>query len=178
MLDSQVNDKYKIGVESVPPPYTGNFMPPKPDLILVDVDEYVVSESVTSFPAVVTNEAKTSESKPKSVSEPLTEDWISNSEDENETDTKKSIIGKPKTLGKMAKVLEEKGVIDSGCSRHMIRNMSYLSEYEEIDGGYVAFGGDPKGGKIAGKGKISTSKLDFKDVYFVKELNFNLFSVS
>nr|GEY17248.1 putative ribonuclease H-like domain-containing protein [Tanacetum cinerariifolium] len=30
--------------------------------------------------------------------------------------------------------------------------MSYLFEYEEIDGGYVAFGGDPKGGKITGKG--------------------------
>nr|GEZ97947.1 hypothetical protein [Tanacetum cinerariifolium] len=44
--------------------------------------------------------------------------------------------------------LYEKGVIDSGCSRHMTRNMSYLSEYEEFDGRYVAFGGDPKGGKI------------------------------
>nr|GEW21771.1 putative ribonuclease H-like domain-containing protein [Tanacetum cinerariifolium] len=55
--------------------------------------------------------------------------------------------------------------------------MSYLSEYEEIDGGYVAFGRDPKGGKITSKGKISTGKLDFKDVYFVKELKFNLFSV-
>nr|GEV48791.1 putative ribonuclease H-like domain-containing protein [Tanacetum cinerariifolium] len=76
------------------------------------------------------------------------------------------------------KFLSNKGVIDSGCSRHMIENMSYLSEYEEIDGGYVAFGGDPKGGKITGKGKISTCKLDFKDVYFVKVLKFNLFSVS
>nr|GEU39865.1 hypothetical protein [Tanacetum cinerariifolium] len=34
--------------------------------------------------------------------------------------------------------------------------MSYLSEYEEINGGYVAFGRDPNGGKITGKGKIST----------------------
>ncbi|GJW27269.1 ribonuclease H-like domain-containing protein [Tanacetum coccineum] len=74
--------------------------------------------------------------------------------------------------------LQEKGVIDSGCSRHMTGNKSYLSDYEEIDGGFVAFGGDPKGGKITGKGKISTGKLDFKDVYFVKELKFNLFSVS
>nr|GEV42116.1 uncharacterized mitochondrial protein AtMg00810-like [Tanacetum cinerariifolium] len=55
--------------------------------------------------------------------------------------------------------------------------MSYLFEYEEINGGYVAFGGDPKGDKITGKGKINKSKLDFKDVYFVKELKFNLFSV-
>nr|GFB98092.1 ribonuclease H-like domain-containing protein [Tanacetum cinerariifolium] len=74
--------------------------------------------------------------------------------------------------------LKDKGVIDSGCSRHMIVNISYLSDFEEINGGYVSFGGNPKGGKITGKGKIRTGKLDFKDVYFVKELKFNLFSVS
>ncbi|GJT76556.1 putative ribonuclease H-like domain-containing protein [Tanacetum coccineum] len=74
--------------------------------------------------------------------------------------------------------LQEKGVIDSGCSRHMTGNKSYLSDYEEIDGGFVAFGGNPKGGKITRKGKIRTGKLDFEDVYFVKELKFNLFSVS
>ncbi|GKC88677.1 ribonuclease H-like domain-containing protein, partial [Tanacetum coccineum] len=52
--------------------------------------------------------------------------------------------------------LQEQGVIDSGCSRHMTGNMSYLSYYEEIDGGYVAFGGDPRGGKITDKGTIRT----------------------
>ncbi|GJR53016.1 hypothetical protein Tco_1403537, partial [Tanacetum coccineum] len=52
--------------------------------------------------------------------------------------------------------LKEKEVIDSGCSRHMTGNMSYLSDYKEIDGGFVAFGGDPKEGRITGKGKIST----------------------
>ncbi|GKB18708.1 ribonuclease H-like domain-containing protein [Tanacetum coccineum] len=74
--------------------------------------------------------------------------------------------------------LQEKGVIDSGCSRHMTGNKSYLSDYEEIDGRFVAFGGNSKGGKITGKGKIRTGTLDFEDVYFVKELKFNLFSVS
>ncbi|GJS78504.1 putative ribonuclease H-like domain-containing protein [Tanacetum coccineum] len=74
--------------------------------------------------------------------------------------------------------LKDKGVIDSGCSRHMIGNKSYLTDYEEIDGGFVAFGGNSKGGKIIKKGKIRTGKLDFEDVYFVKELKFNLFSVS
>ncbi|GKC05603.1 hypothetical protein Tco_0997213, partial [Tanacetum coccineum] len=44
--------------------------------------------------------------------------------------------------------LQDQGVIDSGCSRHMTGNMSYLTDYEEIDGGYVAFGVNPKGGKI------------------------------
>ncbi|GJR73013.1 hypothetical protein Tco_0085378, partial [Tanacetum coccineum] len=47
--------------------------------------------------------------------------------------------------------LQKKGVIDSGCSRYMTGNKSYLSNYEETDGGFVAFGGDPKGGKITGK---------------------------
>ncbi|GKD43436.1 hypothetical protein Tco_1268081, partial [Tanacetum coccineum] len=74
--------------------------------------------------------------------------------------------------------LNDKGVIDSGCSRHMTGNRSYLTDYKEIDGGFVAFGGNSKGGKITGKGKIRTGKLDFEDVYFVKELKFNLFSVS
>nr|GEY72286.1 hypothetical protein [Tanacetum cinerariifolium] len=74
--------------------------------------------------------------------------------------------------------LKDKGVIDSGCSRHMTGNISYLFDFEELHGGYVAFGGNPKGGKITGKGKIRTGKLDFNDVYFVKELKFNLFSVS
>nr|GEX39345.1 putative ribonuclease H-like domain-containing protein [Tanacetum cinerariifolium] len=56
--------------------------------------------------------------------------------------------------------------------------MSYLKDYEEIDEGYVAFGGNLKGGKITGKGTIKTGELDFENVYFVKELKFNLFSVS
>ncbi|GKA29585.1 putative ribonuclease H-like domain-containing protein [Tanacetum coccineum] len=74
--------------------------------------------------------------------------------------------------------LKDKGVINSGCSRHMTGNRSYLTDYKEIDGGFVAFGGNSKGGKITGKGKIRTGKLDFEDVYFVKELKFNLFSIS
>nr|GEW33497.1 ribonuclease H-like domain-containing protein [Tanacetum cinerariifolium] len=80
--------------------------------------------------------------------------------------------------GNLQQALKDKGVIDSGCSRHMIRNISFLSDFKEIDGGYVAFGRNPKGGKISGKGKIKTCNLDFDDVYFVKELNFNLFSIS
>ncbi|GKF84089.1 hypothetical protein Tco_0248987, partial [Tanacetum coccineum] len=56
-------------------------------------------------------------------------------------------------------------------------NMSYLSDCKEFDGGYVTFGGGAKGGKITGKGTLKTGKLNFEDVYFVKELQFNLFSV-
>ncbi|GKD82324.1 ribonuclease H-like domain-containing protein [Tanacetum coccineum] len=74
--------------------------------------------------------------------------------------------------------LKDKRVIDSRCSSHMTGNRSYLTDYEEINRGFVAFGGNSKGGKITRKGKIKTGKLDFEDVYFVKELKFNLFSVS
>ncbi|GJZ46829.1 putative ribonuclease H-like domain-containing protein, partial [Tanacetum coccineum] len=73
---------------------------------------------------------------------------------------------------------EDQGYVDSGCSRHITGNMSYLSDFKEFDGGYVTFGGGAKGGKITGKGTLKIGKLDFEDVYFVKELQFNLFSVS
>ncbi|GJW19002.1 ribonuclease H-like domain-containing protein [Tanacetum coccineum] len=36
-------------------------------------------------------------------------------------------------------------IFDSGCSRHMTGNKSFLTDYQEIDGGFVAFGGSPKG---------------------------------
>ncbi|GJR91700.1 putative ribonuclease H-like domain-containing protein [Tanacetum coccineum] len=75
------------------------------------------------------------------------------------------------------RTLKNKGIIDSGCSRHMTGNKAYLADYQDINGGPVAFGGSR--GYITGKGKIQTGKLDFEDVSFVKELqHFNLFSVS
>ncbi|GJR26928.1 ribonuclease H-like domain-containing protein [Tanacetum coccineum] len=73
---------------------------------------------------------------------------------------------------------EDQGYVDSGCSRHMTGNMSYLSDFKEFDGGYVTFRGGAKGGRITGKGTLKTDKLDFEDVYFVEELQFNLFSIS
>ncbi|GJV33986.1 hypothetical protein Tco_1394386 [Tanacetum coccineum] len=36
-------------------------------------------------------------------------------------------------------------VVDSGCSSHMTGNKAYLSDYEDYNGGFVAFGSDPKG---------------------------------
>nr|GEU47988.1 ribonuclease H-like domain-containing protein [Tanacetum cinerariifolium] len=52
------------------------------------------------------------------------------------------------SAGNPQQALKDKGVIDSGCSRHMTGNMSYLSDFKELNRGYVAFGGNPKGGKI------------------------------
>nr|GEY38089.1 putative ribonuclease H-like domain-containing protein [Tanacetum cinerariifolium] len=65
---------------------------------------------------------------------------------------------------------------DSGCSRYMTGNISYLSDYEPFDGGYVSF--SQGGCKITGKGTIKIGKLEFENVYFVKDLKYNLFSVS
>nr|GEU32117.1 ribonuclease H-like domain-containing protein [Tanacetum cinerariifolium] len=49
---------------------------------------------------------------------------------------------------------KEKGVIDSGCSRHMIRNKFYLTDYEDYDGGFVSF--EDGKGRISGKRKNRT----------------------
>nr|GEX72124.1 hypothetical protein [Tanacetum cinerariifolium]GEX72142.1 hypothetical protein [Tanacetum cinerariifolium] len=68
------------GYHAVPPPYTGNFMPLKPDLVFAD--EHVVSESVTSLPNIAKSEVTTSETKLKNVSAPIIKDWVSDSEDE------------------------------------------------------------------------------------------------
>ncbi|GJV76507.1 ribonuclease H-like domain-containing protein [Tanacetum coccineum] len=75
-------------------------------------------------------------------------------------------------------LLQDHAVVDSGCSSHMTGNKAYLSDYEDFNRGFVAFGSDPKGGKITGKGKIKTANLDFDDVYFVDELNFKLLDES
>nr|GFA65697.1 hypothetical protein [Tanacetum cinerariifolium] len=60
VLENQENDKTSKGYHAVPPPYTGNYMPHKPDLILTDMDENVDSKPVTSVPTVATSEVKTS----------------------------------------------------------------------------------------------------------------------
>ncbi|GJZ34914.1 putative ribonuclease H-like domain-containing protein [Tanacetum coccineum] len=75
-------------------------------------------------------------------------------------------------------LMDDKGFVDSGCSRHMTRNIAYLLDFKEFDEGYVTFGGGAHGGRISGKGTLKTNSLDFEDVYFVNELKFNLFSVS
>ncbi|GJS81779.1 putative ribonuclease H-like domain-containing protein [Tanacetum coccineum] len=126
LIDYQIVDKCKtgIGYNDVPPPYTRNFMPPKPDLSFSVLEEFVnepiVSEPIVKKPVVETSEAKAS-------------------------------VGKPKVVRKNNGAPIDKGVIDSGCSRHMTWNMFYLTDFKEIDGGYVAFEGNSKGGKITSR---------------------------
>ncbi|GJW13075.1 ribonuclease H-like domain-containing protein [Tanacetum coccineum] len=166
--------------------------------------EEFTSEHIVIKPVVEKSEAKASDAKPKAVRKnngaPIIEDWVSNNEEDDVSQAKiekKTFkpslacwVWKPKTkvLDHVSKhnsasiTLKKFDYVDaqgrSKCSRHMTGNMSYLTDYEEIDRGYVAFGGNPKEGKITGKCTIKTGNLDFENVYFMRELNFKIFSVS
>ncbi|GKF16269.1 hypothetical protein Tco_0061187 [Tanacetum coccineum] len=69
LIDCQTVDKCKtgLGYNVVPPPYTGHFMPPKPDLSFSGLEEFIVSEPTVKKPVVKNSEAKTSKAKPKAV---------------------------------------------------------------------------------------------------------------
>nr|GEV49279.1 hypothetical protein [Tanacetum cinerariifolium] len=61
------------------------------------------------------------------------------------------------TRGHPQQALKNKGIVDSGCSRHMTRSKAYLADYQEIhDGGFVAFGSSR--GKITGKDPLGKFK--------------------
>ncbi|GJZ60034.1 putative reverse transcriptase, RNA-dependent DNA polymerase [Tanacetum coccineum] len=63
-------------------------------------------------------------------------------EDEQVWQDEHEMMGNPEIL------LRDHAVVDSGCSSHMTGNKAYLSDYEDFNGGFVALGSDPKGGKI------------------------------
>nr|GEV30066.1 hypothetical protein [Tanacetum cinerariifolium] len=230
----QPSGRYNV----VSPFITGNFMPPKPDLVFHTAPNAVETDRLAFTVQLSTAKATQDLSHTTRPMAPIIKDRVSDTEDESETTAPqitpifvtavihvsaavpKIMISRPrhahslntnsnptirryKTRNKFSKtskssskvtaakvlvvsaVKEKKGkwvwrpkcpILDHDS--RTTGNMSYLSDFQELNGGYVAFGGNPKGGKISGKGKIKTGKLDFEDVYFVKELKFNLFSVS
>ncbi|GKD87632.1 hypothetical protein Tco_1358786, partial [Tanacetum coccineum] len=92
LIDCQIVDKCKtgLGYNAVPPPYTGNFMPPKHDLSGL---EDFMNEPIVEKPVVETSEAKVSADKPKAVKKnngaPIIEDWVSDREEEDVPQAKK-----------------------------------------------------------------------------------------
>ncbi|GJU06119.1 hypothetical protein Tco_1122549 [Tanacetum coccineum] len=80
------NCKKGLGYNAVPPPYTGNFMPPTPDLSFTSLDEFVNKHVVEN------SKAKSSEEEPKEVWKNddalIIEEWVSDSEEENASQTK------------------------------------------------------------------------------------------
>ncbi|GJV84547.1 ribonuclease H-like domain-containing protein [Tanacetum coccineum] len=127
---------------------------------------------------LMTNLSKSAHSTPRAVVNAARPNAVVNAVKGNNVNAVKASacwVWKPKT-----KVLDH--VSKHNSASITLKKFDYVdaqgrSNYEEIDGGYVAFGGNPKGGKITGRGTIKTGNLDFENVYFVKELKFNLFSV-
>nr|GEV19827.1 hypothetical protein [Tanacetum cinerariifolium] len=71
----------------------------------------------------------------------------------------------------------KQNTIDKGPNSNSVSVIFKKYQYIDTqDGGYVSFG--QGGGKITGKGIIKIGKLEFENVYFVKDLKYNLFSVS
>nr|GEV26475.1 hypothetical protein [Tanacetum cinerariifolium] len=147
------------GYHAVPTPYTGNYIPPKPDLMFID--EQVESNTVETKPV------KNNRFRPLIIKE-----WIY--DDESEVEFKHNV--KEKTVRpsiekikfvKPASEKVEKGnpkqkeykenrVIDNGCSRHMIENKCYLTDYKDYDDGFVSFR-DGKQHKASYKAKVVNS---------------------
>nr|GEZ57019.1 hypothetical protein [Tanacetum cinerariifolium] len=91
--DSLDNYKKELGYESynaVPPPYTGNFIPPKPDLSYTGLDEFAVKH-------VVKNKSNEEETKVvrKNPDAPIVEEWVLDDKEEN--------VAQPKIVKKIVK---------------------------------------------------------------------------
>nr|GEU48510.1 ribonuclease H-like domain-containing protein [Tanacetum cinerariifolium] len=163
------NCKKGLGYNAVPPPHAGLFAHPKHDLPL---------EEDAKKPIVQDFKVKVSEVEPKAVRKsneaPIIEDWVSY--DKGEKWKRMNSIQKQTTLKNTPTT---KRIKTGRRNVNAVKGKIGQSiDYKEINKGYVAFGGNPKRGKITGRGKIKTGKLDFEYVYFVRELKFNLFNVS
>ncbi|GJU97313.1 hypothetical protein Tco_1326584 [Tanacetum coccineum] len=75
-----------LGYNAVPPPYIGNFMPPKPDLSFFSLEEFT-SEPIIIKHLAENSEAKASEANPKAVRKNngalIIEDWVSDNEEDD-----------------------------------------------------------------------------------------------
>ncbi|GKF10565.1 hypothetical protein Tco_0048491, partial [Tanacetum coccineum] len=101
IIESQIVDNCKkgLGYNVVPPPLIGNFIPPKPDLPFTGLEEFT-NEPIVIKPIVENSEAKASQANPKVVRKNngalIIEDWVSDSEEENVSQTKiEKKIAKP-----------------------------------------------------------------------------------
>nr|GEX42591.1 putative ribonuclease H-like domain-containing protein [Tanacetum cinerariifolium] len=172
------------GYHDVPPSYVGTFMPPKPNLIIpsfVQFSEQVksprhsVKHVKTTIPATTLKPASPkpasilTQSKPVSITaiRPVSvavpkftvtqlrhaKPFVTNSKSPIRRYLTRSHSSK--TSNSPPRVTAIKAPMVSAAQG----NMSYLSDFEELNGRYVTFGGNPKGGKISGKGKIKTDSL-------------------
>nr|GEV56515.1 zinc finger, CCHC-type [Tanacetum cinerariifolium] len=91
---SPIYDRYQSGnrYHDVPPPYTGTFMPPKPDLVFNnapnDVETNHLAFNVKLSPTKPDNDF----SHTHRPSAPIIEDWVSDSEDKSKTNTPQNVL--------------------------------------------------------------------------------------
>nr|GFC37235.1 hypothetical protein [Tanacetum cinerariifolium] len=74
------------GYHDVPPPYTGTFMPPKPDLVFYDaltINETVHTAFNVELSLTKSDKALSYTHRPSAT---ISEDWVSDSEDESEAE--------------------------------------------------------------------------------------------
>ncbi|GKB62012.1 ribonuclease H-like domain-containing protein [Tanacetum coccineum] len=85
--DSLVNDRFKIGegFHAVPPPYTGNYMPSRPDLSFAGLDDSVYKTKVSETETSISKTSKDIVEKPKTVrpSAPIIEEWDTDSDNDS-----------------------------------------------------------------------------------------------
>ncbi|GJQ90616.1 hypothetical protein Tco_0001755 [Tanacetum coccineum] len=85
--DSTINDRFKIGegFHVVPLPYTGNYMPSRPDLSFAGLDDYVYKAKVSETITTTSKTSKDSVEKFKTVkpSAPIIEDWDTDSDNDS-----------------------------------------------------------------------------------------------
>nr|GEV62720.1 retrovirus-related Pol polyprotein from transposon TNT 1-94 [Tanacetum cinerariifolium] len=185
LLGSQRSDKNKEGLGySVVPPSAQVYSPPKKDMSWTGLPEFV-DDTITDYsrpsPSIESNSNNLQSSNSsvfengESSSSILSKHVIKFVKgadsptviktDKDETVRKSSVKyaemyrkTSKSSNGNSQNNIHDKGYWDSGCSRHMTGNISYLSNYEPYDGGYVSFG---QGGcKITGKGTIKTASAD------------------
>nr|GEU33665.1 hypothetical protein [Tanacetum cinerariifolium] len=130
-------------------------MPPTPDLSYTGLDKFV------NKPVVENYKAKSSEEEPKVVRKnddaPTIKEWVSDNEEENVSQPK---IEKKIVRHSIAKIDFVKSKQQKKTARKTVKQVEQHSQnthyYEEINGGCVALGGNPKGGKITTKCNIKT----------------------
>nr|GFA35792.1 integrase, catalytic region, zinc finger, CCHC-type, peptidase aspartic, catalytic [Tanacetum cinerariifolium] len=87
-----------------------------------------------------------------------------------------SVLGKPTTFLNFFLVEIVLFIVDSGCSKHMMRNLKLLINFVEKFLGTVKFRNDQIA-PILGYGDLVQGAVTIKRVYYVEWLNHNLFSV-
>ncbi|GJS43532.1 putative ribonuclease H-like domain-containing protein [Tanacetum coccineum] len=188
LIGSQITDNSRKGVgfvsyNAAPPPHTGLFLSPTLDLSNYGLEEFQKPEFEGYGPKTSksVSEDIANKVRPKVVNTARSNSAVVNDVGVNQVNAVKASacwVRRPTKHDSASITLKRHNYVDArGRSKHMTCNMSYLSDFKEFDGGYVTFRGGAKGGKITGKGTLKTSKLDFEDVYFIKELQFNPFSV-